>query len=202
MGSKSIWDICAPLYERAMKSQRHIYEYMYTHISEAVRGKAVLEIATGPGMIAKHIASSAGSVTATDFSPAMIAVAKKGGFPENVTFTVADAAALCFEDASFDAVVIANALHILPDAEKALLEIGRVLKKDGMLIAPNFIVRKSGRKNAWQKLLSLIGIQFSPEWTQAEYTAFLESHGWTVTKKDVIHGRIDLLYAECRRGID
>ncbi|MCR5024844.1 MAG: class I SAM-dependent methyltransferase [Lachnospiraceae bacterium] len=42
-------------------------------------------------------------------------------------------------DASFDAVIISNALHIIPDPEKALSEINRVPKKDGILIAPNFI---------------------------------------------------------------
>lgn len=35
-------------------------------------------------------------------------------------------------------VIVSNALHILPKPEKALTEIRRVLKEDGVLIAPTF----------------------------------------------------------------
>ena len=37
--SKSIWDRFAPVYSLAMKSQKNIYDYMYSHIREKVRGK-------------------------------------------------------------------------------------------------------------------------------------------------------------------
>ena len=119
---KSVWDIFAPIYERAMKSQKHIYDFMYEEISSAVKGKSVLELATGPGMIARHIAPSASSVIATDFSPKMIETAQKKAVPENVSFELADAADLRFSDKSFDAVIIANALHVMPNPEKALAE--------------------------------------------------------------------------------
>lgn len=93
---KSVWDIFAPIYERAMKSQKHIYDFMYAEISSAVKGKSVLELATGPGMIARHIAQSAVSVIATDFSPKMIETAQKKAVLENVSFELADAADLRF----------------------------------------------------------------------------------------------------------
>ncbi|MCR5172607.1 MAG: class I SAM-dependent methyltransferase, partial [Treponema sp.] len=73
---KSVWDIFAPVYERAMKSQKNIYDFLYKEISAAVSGKVVLELATGPGLIARNIACSAKSVTATDFAPKMIETAK------------------------------------------------------------------------------------------------------------------------------
>ena len=53
-----IWDLCAPVYERAMRSDRAVYEYMYERISAAVAEKEVLELATGPGLIAKHVAGA------------------------------------------------------------------------------------------------------------------------------------------------
>ena len=196
---ESVWNFFAPIYERAMKSQKSIYDYIYKEISAAASGKDVLELATGPGMIAKHIAPSAKSVTATDFAPKMIEVAKKGSVPDNVSFEVADATNLCYQNDSFDLVVIANALHIIPEPEKALAEIDRVLKPSGILIAPNFIERDNGKKNLWQKILSLVGIKFAHEWTADEYKSFLADHGWQVTKSHVCKGRIDLLYAECKR---
>jgi len=57
--SKTIWDKFAPIYSLTMKSQKNIYNYMYSHIGEAVTGKNVLELATGPGMIAKNVAWTA-----------------------------------------------------------------------------------------------------------------------------------------------
>ena len=196
---EGVWNFFAPIYERAMKSQKSIYDYIYKEISAAASAKNVLELATGPGMIAKHIASSAKSVTATDFAPKMIETAKKGSVPDNVSFEVADATNLRYQNDSFDLVVIANALHIIPEPEKALAEIDRVLKSNGTLIAPNFIEREKGKKNLWQKILSLVGIKFAHEWTKEEYKTFLSDHGWQVTKSHVCKGRIDLLYAECKR---
>jgi ubiquinone/menaquinone biosynthesis C-methylase UbiE len=196
---EGVWNFFAPIYERAMKSQKSIYDYIYKEISAAASGKDVLELATGPGMIAKHIAPSAKSVTATDFAPKMIETAKKGSVPDNVSFEVADATNLRYQNDSFDLVVIANALHIIPEPEKALAEIDRVLKANGTLIAPNFIEREKGKKNLWQKILSLVGIKFAHEWTKEEYKTFLSDHGWQVTKSHVCKGRIDLLYAECKR---
>ena len=196
---EGVWNFFAPIYERAMKSQKSIYDYIYKEISAAASAKNVLELATGPGMIAKHIASSAKSVTATDFAPKMIEAAKKGSVPENVSFEVVDATNLRYQNDSFDLVVIANALHIIPEPEKALAEIDRVLKSNGTLIAPNFIEREKGKKNLWQKILSLVGIKFAHEWTKEEYKTFLSDHGWQVTKSHVCKGRIDLLYAECKR---
>lgn len=196
--SKNIWDIFAPVYEFTMRSQKNIYDYMYERIGEVVRGKDVLELATGPGMIARHIAPHAKHVVATDFAPKMIETARKAKNPENVRFEVADATSLRFMDKSFDVVVIANALHIIPNPEKALAEIRRVLKDDGVLIAPNFIFREGGKRNLWQKFLSLVGVRFAHEWTENEYRSFLNANGWTVEMSIVLKGRIDLAYVECK----
>ena len=80
---------------------------------------------------------------------------------------------------------------------KKIAEIRRVLKDDGLLIAPNFFFREGGKKNLWQKFLSLVGIHFAHEWTEKEYKAFLESNGWSIKMDHVIKGRIDLIYVEC-----
>lgn len=115
-----------------------------------------LELATGPGMIARHIAPLAKSV-------------------------------------------IANALHIIPNPEKALAEIRRVLKDDGVLIAPNFIFREGGKRNLWQKFLSLVGVRFAHEWSENEYRSFLIANGWPIEMCIVLKGRIDLAYVECMK---
>ena len=45
---------------------------------------------------------------------------------------------LPYAEESFEVVIVSNALHIVPQPEKALAEIRRVLKNDGVLIAPTF----------------------------------------------------------------
>ena len=198
---KNIWDKFAPIYSLAMKSQKHIYDYMYSHIATAVSGKHVLELATGPGLIAKHVAASAKSIIATDFSPKMIEQAKKGQVPANVSFEIADAADLRYGDKSFDVVIMANALHVVPDPVKVLSEIDRVLRDGGMLICPTFIHRsENSKENLWAKVLKAVGIQFAHQWTAEEFRTFIETNGWKITSSDVVHGRIDLFYAECVRA--
>ena len=73
--NKKTWDLYAPIYKRAMKADQKIYDFMYERIPEMVKDKEVLELATGPGLLAKHIAPAAKTVLATDYSDGMIAEA-------------------------------------------------------------------------------------------------------------------------------
>jgi ubiquinone/menaquinone biosynthesis C-methylase UbiE len=173
---------------------------MYRRIPEKIRDMEALEIATGPGLLAKRVAPAAKRMIATDYSDGMIAQAKKGDCPANLRFEVADATKLPYADGSFDAVLIANALHIIPEPEKALREIDRVLRPGGILIAPNFVEHKGTLlSRLWSGILVLAGVRFEHQWTGAEYLAWLEAHGWRVTFSKEMAARITLMYAECER---
>ena len=125
--NKKIWDLYAPIYEKAMRMDQKYYAYMYKRISRRVVDKEVLEIATGPGLLAKHVAQVSKRMIATDYSEGMICEALKGTYPKQLKFEVADATCLPYENNSFDVVIIANALHVMPEPQKALKEIDRVL---------------------------------------------------------------------------
>jgi ubiquinone/menaquinone biosynthesis C-methylase UbiE len=157
-----------------------------------------LEVATGTGLIALAIAGAARTVTATDFSEKMIAAAQRKPAPANVTFSVENAMALSFADGSFNAAVVSNALHIMPDPAAALSEIRRVLKPHGLLFAPTFshghIKQSSWDFNAG--LLKLIGFHTYSRWTPEEFVAFITAHGFTVDRWQVLTAAFPLVYLQ------
>ena len=121
-----------------MRKNAIAYDQLYALLRPAVWHKTVLEVATGTGQVAKHLLRSADHIEATDSSAAMIAQAKRGNFSSKLYFSVQDMFHLPYADQSFDVVIVSNALHIVPHPERALTELRRVLKNDGMLIAPTF----------------------------------------------------------------
>lgn len=199
--NKKLWDLYAPIYERAMRLDSKVYRLMYERIPKMIQGKDVLEIATGPGLLAKHVAYAANRMIATDYSEGMIAEARRGTCPDNLTFQVADAADLPFADNSFDVVLIANALHVMQDPEKALKEIDRVLKEKGILIAPNLVYHKSGFiSSVWSGILKIAGVKLEHQWKTEEYREFLERNGWKVKYCKEMQARIPVAYVECVRS--
>ena len=198
--NKKIWDLYAPIYEKAMRMDQKYYAYMYKRISRRVVDKEVLEIATGPGLLAKHVAQVSKRMIATDYSEGMICEALKGTYPKQLKFEVADATCLPYENNSFDVVIIANALHVMPEPQKALKEIDRVLKDGGLLIAPNFVSHQSGIiSRLWSEILRIAGITFEHQWSGEEYLSWLGQNGWKVQYKKSCPARITLMYVECIR---
>ena len=198
--NKKTWDLYAPIYKLAMKPDEKIYSLMYKRIPKVIKDKKVLEIATGPGLLAKKVAYASNTMIATDYSDGMISTAKKGNYPDNLTFEVADATDLPYADNSFDVVIIANALHVMPDPETALSEIDRVLKQKGILIAPNFINHQTSFvSRLWSKILNLAGVKFEHQWSLENYKKFLDKNGWRVINCKVMASRISMAYTQCVR---
>ena len=195
---KNFWDKNAGRYDRFMRKDGAAYDEMYELIRPVVRHKTVLELATGTGLIAKNIVNAAAHIEATDASAEMIAEAKRGNCSAKLHFSVQDMFRLPYADQSFDVVIVSNALHIVPQPEKALAEIRRVLKEDGVLIAPTFTHAEnsfSGRVKAL--FMKLAGFPLHSKWTSEEYLRFLRQNGWTVQKSAALKASFPLTYAEC-----
>ena len=186
------------LYDCFMRKDRAVYEKMYELIRPVVKDKTVLELATGTGLIAKHIVKVAACIEATDASPKMIAEAKRGNCSAKLHFSVQDMFSLPYAGNSFDVVIVSNALHIVPQPEKSLREIKRVLKDDGVLIAPTFThAENSLRGRIKVYFMKLAGFPLHSRWTSEEYLSFLRQNGWRVRKSAVLKASFPLTYAEC-----
>ena len=197
---KNFWDKNAGRYDRFMRKDRAAYDEMYELIRPIVRHKTVLELATGTGLIAKHIVKAAARIEATDASAEMIAEAKRDNRSAKLHFSVQDMFCLPYANQSFNVVIVSNALHIVPQPEKALQEIKRVLKDGGVLIAPTFTHAGnsfSGKVKAF--FMKLAGFPLHSRWASEEYLCFLRQNGWTVRKSVVLKASFPLTYAECEK---
>ena len=197
---RNFWDRTAKIYDRFMRRDAAAYDRMYALLRPVVRDKTVLELAAGTGLIAKHIASAAEYIEVTDASEQMIRQAEREDHAENLHFSVQDMFCLPYADAAFDVVIVSNALHIVPQPEKSLREIKRVLKDDGVLIAPTFTNAEnsfSGKGRVF--LMRLAGFPLHSRWTSGEYLAFLTANGWTVRKSIVLQASFPLTYVECEK---
>ncbi|MBQ9324290.1 MAG: class I SAM-dependent methyltransferase [Clostridia bacterium] len=97
----------------------------------------VLECDWGTGLLSQAMAGRCRSLTDADFAPKMPRKGRKTVrlFP-SIVFCQADITVLDSADSCFDEVAAGNAIHLLGDPMKALLELNRACKTDGLLIIP------------------------------------------------------------------
>ena len=164
----------------------------------------VLDCGCGGGANMKRLLKKCpqGIVKGIDYSPVSVEKSKKVNETAIVEGRCAvlqgSVADMMFADNWFDAVIVSNALHIVPQPEKALREIGRVLKDDGVLIAPTCTHAGnsfSGKVRAF--FMKLAGFPLHSRWTSEEYLTFLRQNGWTVRKSVVLKASFPLTYTEC-----
>ncbi|KXO15850.1 methyltransferase domain protein [Clostridiales bacterium KA00134] len=187
--NKKFWDRFAKLYAPFMKKDKGVYdkvcEYIRPHLNKDMD---VLELACGSGQFSFSLSRLTKSWIGTDFSEQMILEAKKHEKHESLTFEVADASSLSFADEKFDSVLIANALHIMPNPDEAMKEIYRVLKSNGTLFAPTFLW-KEGKQNYFiKKLMSISGFKMYKEWNKKQFEDFIEWHGFLIREMKLAYG--------------
>lgn len=110
------------------------------------KGEAVLDIGCGAGvdtLVAAIMAGPEGRVTGVDLIPEMLNRAKtnlKKTSLKNVTFQEGSAEQLPFPDETFDVIISNGVFNLIPDKEKALREVFRVLKSSGRFLLADQIL--------------------------------------------------------------
>ena len=131
----------------------------YAHAHET---DDVLDVATGTGDVAIDFArfTKAKSIVGVDLSDGMLRVAQRKiteqGWEDRIALRVGDALHLPFEDETFDIVTIAFGLRNLPDYQRGVNEMARVLKPRGRTVSLEFLPPRGVALLAYRLYLSTI----------------------------------------------
>jgi ubiquinone/menaquinone biosynthesis C-methylase UbiE len=134
------YNMIAARYEDASTARAAVMERIL-ELCNLSPGLSLLEVASGPGMLAREAARRVGpngGVVGADIAEAALDAGRKRAAAEgivNIRFQVEDAEAMSFADASFDRIICSMGLMHFPDAAAAARDMLRVLKPGGRLIA-------------------------------------------------------------------
>lgn len=204
---KSFWDRVSFIYDfNENFFNGEVYENMiYEACSHICTDDKVLEIAAGTGAISIEMAQIAREVICTDLSTDMLKKAfiksKRNGLG-NIKFKTCDCYELPLRSESFDAVVMANVLHLLDEPQKAVNEAIRVLKPGGKLLLPTFFCDTKPSSKLLVGFYGLIGFKPARSFTEESYLEFLNSCGLRNISFKLIDGNIPLGFAYARKGHD
>ena len=183
---KEVWDEDAAGYDKKIGwFERKLFgEDNRSWACSRARGD-VLEVAVGTGLNLPNYRPDA-RVTGIELSPAMLDLAKQRarGLGREFDLREGDAHDLPFEDASFDSVVCTFSLCNIPDVDRAVGEMKRVLKTGGKLILVDH-VRSSVKAVYWiQKLIELFSLRTDGDHQTRRPLDQVRGHGFEVTERE------------------
>ena len=125
------------------------------------KGMSVLELGCGTGDMWKKrekLISTCNKLILSDFSEGMVATAKDNiGNYDNVEYRVIDIQDIPYENETFDVVIANMMLYHVPDIEKGLSEVRRVLKRGGCFYCATY--GEHGIIEYLSKILSAYGVE-------------------------------------------
>ncbi len=194
------WERHAAKYDMSLGPLGRPLPKMLELVAEAVAGKhRVLEVAAGTGLVTAALANVGGEVVATDYADAMVARlqtrARDLGLG-NVDCQQADIYALPFESASFDVVVAANVLHLVPDFDAAIVALRQVLRPGGVIVAPTFCHDETRLSWLVSRLLGVTGFPGHRRFTVQSLRSSLETAGVEVRRSETLPGLIPIGFVE------
>jgi ubiquinone/menaquinone biosynthesis C-methylase UbiE len=157
--SDKFWDKAAERYARSPVADEATYQKKLTEtqgfLSPCMR---IVEFGCGTGTTAIHHAAHVQHIDAIDISEKMLDIgrskANAAGI-DNITFTRGTLAEFNGADASFDAVLGLNVMHLLPDREAVIAEVARILKPGGIFVSSTVCLGRSYLR--FIKLLAPLG---------------------------------------------
>ena len=149
-------------------------ERVILDLAGSVNSLRVLDVGCGDGMLLTALARKGALGTGVDASSTMLAAgrarAKAAGL--DIAFVEDDARALPFPDATFDLATAVTVLCFVPDAQRAVREITRVLRPGGRLV-----IGELGRYSLWAAKRRISGWLGSDTWRNARFRSATELRG-------------------------
>lgn len=204
---QELWSKVAKIYDQWIESAfRDQYDVFRAKISSCIQqDDVVLEVGTGTGDMAVHIAPKAKKVVGIDISPEMIAIARRKNSElnlKNLMFQVEDAYRLPFVESSFTKVICCNSLQTMKEPFKAIREGKRVLKEKGEFISITYCFGDSGFLEQL-KLIKWIILCGKPKYwhnfTSNELIAYFKRAGFEIIEKEAIWEKPVVLFLRCRK---
>ena len=187
------WNKISPVYDIFENVyNRKVYKGTGIKVAEFIdESDNVLECACGTGAITEEIAKKAQKVLATDFAEGMLKRAsKKCRKYGNVSFRQEDITDIKSADSSFDKAVAGNVIHLLPEPEKALNELLRVVRPGGKVIIPTYINMARDSSGFAVKFIEKLGAEFKRQFDIDSYKKFFEDKGFKDVEFYVVDGRM------------
>jgi ubiquinone/menaquinone biosynthesis C-methylase UbiE len=160
------WDLAAAVYERLWQAQLTPAQAGLMACAELMPGERVLDVACGPGITTLDAAAGVapgGDVVGVDLSGRMVQAARERAeraHCTNVRFERMDAECLRLADSSFDVALCALGLMYVPDPERAILEMRRVLRERGRIVLAAWGERS---RCGWAELFPIVDAEVTSE---------------------------------------
>lgn len=142
-GSTSLTELEAKMFSKSAEYERFMGRWSRllapAHIAFAgvKNGDRVLDVGAGTGALASVLEATMKSIEIVGIDPSegFLVYARKNAKSGRLHFEVGDAQALRYKDASFDKTMAQLVMNFIPDHEKALHEMRRVTRPQGVVSA-------------------------------------------------------------------
>ncbi len=158
------WDRHSRTYDRQMGfMDRRLFGDTRGWVCGQATGE-VLEVAIGTGLNLPHYPAGV-ALTGIELSPPMLEIARRRAdeLGREIDLRLGDAEALEFLDATFDTVICTFSLCAIPDHERALAEMIRVLRPGGRLLLADHVASSNPVLRTGQRLLELATVPLGGE---------------------------------------
>ena len=165
--------------------------------------KKVLEIGVATGGFAVPLSKRVKKVYACDFSKALLEKGKQGVLEKNlvhIDFQVQDPYNLLYENEEFDVVIISNCLYRVKEPEQLLREARRVLKNEGVLIAPGYVLASSKlEQTIWKLYHNTLEDRCYHIWSGLTYRGLFESCQFQIIQSGLINAPLKMQYLVAKK---
>lgn len=192
--NRAAWDQVADAWVRnrdfMWSTTRHVGEWLVDHV-DPKPGDVILDLAGGPGengFLAARRLDSSGTVIVTDFSPRMVAVARRRADElglDNVETRVLDGADMDVADDSVDGIICRWGFMLMLDPQAAMDECRRVLKNNGRLALS---VWGAPEKNPW---VTITGITIAQLGYQLDRDPFGLGGMFSLARHDTLRSMLE-----------